>query len=676
MSLNYAQAIAIYYPNYSLTYVGDGTVYEDIIWNDFNPTGPIAKSVLDTIIANNVDNTTSTLLSSPTQLLELSSLGALPEQSGLIKKIQHGLYTLDNNVYLTSATLTSSDITNALNYIPYNSSNPSDYATTSYVDNLVSTGLVWKIPVHAFNFVGTASSPPSSANENENYIISNGGNIGAWSSYQVGDRVSWVGGQWVLREPAHIGCRLGICFDKTTTGVGDALGKDDYIGEIVGGDAINGWIWEWTAPQDHFAVFNNMITSTKFGQTYTYVLEDLRWIPFSASVSLGDGEGLSITSNVLNINTGLGISIANDKVIADLYPSGGLMTTIDGINSSLTDAAQLSLSLVGSAGTYGLVTTDVHGRVISGSNPTTLSGYGITEVDWSYIVNTPNTIAGYGIIDVSLVNLNDTLITSPQLGQYLQYDGTKWINTSVSIGSGTVTSVALSTPSEFNVSGSPITSSGTIAITKANQNLNTIYAGPASGPAAQPTFRTISLAQNDISDVNITVPTAGQSLIFNGTEWINLGATSGGGGAAKRIWSANVPSASGTSRIIPAVNPPLITNGTLVWTQTITPFAVNATYLLQTSLSAATSVNNANTTMALFRTIGGVSTFLGAALQITNSSTNSATLSICITDAPNTTSNVVYSLRIGSNTGTWFINRRTSEDTYGGLKSGWAIWEY
>lgn len=64
----------------------------------------------------------------------------------------------------------------------------------------------------------------------------------------------------------------------------------------------------------------------------------------------------------------------------------------------------------------------------------------------------------------------------------------------VSPGGGSVTSVALTTPAEFTVTGSPIINSGTLAIAKANQSANLVYAGPASGGAAAPTFRTIVVA--------------------------------------------------------------------------------------------------------------------------------------------------------------------------------------
>lgn len=115
-----------------------------------------------------------------------------------------------------------------------------------------------------------------------------------------------------------------------------------------------------------------------------------------------------------------------------------------------------------------------------------------------------------------------------------------------------------------------------------------------------------------------------------------------------------------------------MTDGTQVWSLTLTPFSVDSTYVIQTSLSAAASVNNANLTMALFRN----NTYIGATIQIANSSTNSATLSISITDKPATTSPVTYSIRVGISTGTWYVNRKTSELTFGGLNTGWVIWEY
>jgi hypothetical protein len=58
-------------------------------------------------------------------------------------------------------------------------------------------------------------------------------------------------------------------------------------------------------------------------------------------------------------------------------------------------------------------------------------------------------------------------------------------------GSGTVTSVGLSMPAIFAVANSPITGSGTIAVTLATQAQALVFAGPASGFNAAPAFRAL-----------------------------------------------------------------------------------------------------------------------------------------------------------------------------------------
>lgn len=71
-------------------------------------------------------------------------------------------------------------------------------------------------------------------------------------------------------------------------------------------------------------------------------------------------------------------------------------------------------------------------------------------------------------------------------------------------GTGTVTSVAATVPSEITLTGSPITTSGTLALSWTNQSANTFFAGPTSGGAATPTFRT-QVAE----DIATGTPTSG-----------------------------------------------------------------------------------------------------------------------------------------------------------------------
>lgn len=103
-------------------------------------------------------------------------------------------------------------------------------------------------------------------------------------------------------------------------------------------------------------------------------------------------------------------------------------------------------------------------------------------------------------------------------------------------GGGTVTSVALTVPVEFSVAGSPITVSGTLAVTKATQSANKVYAGPTSGGAVVPTFRSLVAADlpagsGSVTSValTVTVPAymtksvTGSPITSTGTFAITLG---------------------------------------------------------------------------------------------------------------------------------------------------------
>lgn len=127
---------------------------------------------------------------------------------------------------------------------------------------------------------------------------------------------------------------------------------------------------------------------------------------------------------------------------------------------------------------------------------------------------------------------NITITTNP---------GTKTVTINATGGgSGTVTSVAQTVPVEFTITGSPVTTSGTLAIGKAVENANYVWAGPTSGAPAQPTFRPLAAA--DVAGLtggflqsvrltgsgNWTVP-ANVSAV-----WVTMLA-GGGGGASSTV---------------------------------------------------------------------------------------------------------------------------------------------
>lgn len=112
-------------------------------------------------------------------------------------------------------------------------------------------------------------------------------------------------------------------------------------------------------------------------------------------------------------------------------------------------------------------------------------------------------------------------------GQYLTTDASgnlSWASVSGG-GGGTVTSVGMTVPSILSVSGSPITSSGTFAITLATQTANLVFASPSSGGASAPTFR--ALVANDIPGLDAGKITSGILPISRGGTGLNAVGTAG-----------------------------------------------------------------------------------------------------------------------------------------------------
>jgi len=136
-------------------------------------------------------------------------------------------------------------------------------------------------------------------------------------------------------------------------------------------------------------------------------------------------------------------------------------------------------------------------------------------------------------------------------------------------GAGTVTSVGLSLPGTFTVSGSPVTSAGTLTAAWANQAANLVFAGPTSGGATTPTFR--SLVSTDIANVNAasltsgTIPNARFPATYpagDGSGLTNLNASNLASGTVPNgRFPATLPAASGVN--LTALNATQLTSGTV-----------------------------------------------------------------------------------------------------------------
>ena len=140
-----------------------------------------------------------------------------------------------------------------------------------------------------------------------------------------------------------------------------------------------------------------------------------------------------------------------DTVVTALSQGGTGATTASGARTNLglgtaatTDASAYATAAQGAKADTAIQSADLATVATTG--------------DYNDLTNKPT-------VPTTLDSLTDVVITSATNGQGLQFNGTNWVNSNA--GSGTVTSVDMSVPTGLAVSGNPVTSSGTLALTLA-----------------------------------------------------------------------------------------------------------------------------------------------------------------------------------------------------------------
>jgi hypothetical protein len=156
-------------------------------------------------------------------------------------------------------------------------------------------------------------------------------------------------------------------------------------------------------------------------------------------------------------------------------------------------------------------------KITSGQVAIAQGGTGQATQTAAFDALAPTTTKGDVIVSNGTDNVRLAVGTDGQVltADSAQASGVKW---AAAAGTGTVTSVALTMPAEFSVAGSPVTTTGTLAVTAANQSANQVYAGPSSGAAAAPGFRALVAADlpstavtpGSYTSANITVDAQGR----------------------------------------------------------------------------------------------------------------------------------------------------------------------
>ncbi|WPQ62521.1 hypothetical protein SIO70_29605 [Chitinophaga sancti] len=348
------------------------------------------------------------------------------------------------------------------------------------------------------------------------------------------------------------------------------------------------------------------------------VASDIPSLPFSqitgtVPVSQG-GTGLTTvgTAGQVLMSDGTNLSYATPTItltgdVTGTGSSGTIATTI--ANQSVTYAKIQNVSASKLLGRY--ATTAGSAQEISLDNTLKFTTGGNLYADSALSVWNASKLQGVRVA-----------FTAPATSQVLKYDGTNW---SPATDNG-LTSVGLTLPSLFSVTGSPLTANGTITATLASQSGNTVFAAP-NGSAGTPTFR--SLVTADIpalpfSQITGTVPvsqggtglttvgTSGQVLTSNGTtlSWATPSASASG------LTSVGLSMPS----IFTVTNSPLTANGTL--TASFNTQTANTVFAGPSSGAAATptfralgisDIQNVTTQKLL----GRYSTGSGAAQEVT-----------------------------------------------------------
>lgn len=626
--MNYADIVKQLYPEYVLTKVGSGSTYEELEWSAFNPSpNPIPKVTLDNDLNNYIANNYSGAVGdlSREQSFELVAFAQLPGEEGLVRKVDDKLYTLDKNKYITG--INSADVVEALGYTPYDDTNPDEFATVQYVDNAITANIRWLFPAEVARLIGYVTSPPGSPLEEDSYFVGNGAASGAWSSFSTGDLVQYYEGTWqrVLKaSEIEIGMNFLVQGISSTTPVNSLAGKEKYVATItggVGGDPAN-ITFDFLYPEDNHAIVGLFINK----QAFLFDDDNSKWNRFFLSNDYIAGDGLSLSNSTFNINPSSSIAIVADKVKVDLYSSGGLMHTENGTSVSSSDNAQLSLTKTGiSPGTYTKITADAHGRIVGTDNPTTLAGYNILD-------------AAPKAAKYVVIGGNDSTLTDERS--------------------------LLGTANQINITDNGANSSAVLTISN-----NPIIPGTAR-----------VLVPKGTTAQRPATPTNGDSR-YNTTEncfeyfengiWVRP--------TRMLFYGSILSSSSGTTRIAANTSTPVNTTGTQLWSKEIIPRSIDSVFLIQCGISVDTSSEQV-ICVNLFRDtvyIGGVVTnFRGSGGLLSGDRTLGAgSINIQVLDVPLTTSPVTYQMRIGNNTGTWYVNRRSNENTYGGIPSSWYIME-
>jgi hypothetical protein len=222
-------------------------------------------------------------------------------------------------------------------------------------------------------------------------------------------------------------------------------------------------------------------------------------IPTLNQNTTGTASDITATTNA-TLTTLSALTTAGSLAISGSQVSGGTFGAVNG--SALTNLSAAALSGVLPVGVTGGSGLSIATTQLTGSVSLTSQVSGVLPIANGGTDNGSLPVTAGGVLYTDGTKFQN--VGAGTTGQVLTSNGAG-APTWTAAASGTVTSVALadgSTTPIYAITNSPVTSTGTLTFTLDTQAAHSVFAGPASGSAAQPTFR--ALVAGDIPDLSAT----------------------------------------------------------------------------------------------------------------------------------------------------------------------------
>jgi hypothetical protein len=150
---------------------------------------------------------------------------------------------------------------------------------------------------------------------------------------------------------------------------------------------------------------------------------------------------------------------------------------------------------------------------------------------------------------------------------------------------------------------------------------------------------------------------------YNGTQWEFLVDGVAGSGVMLQSIISSITAQSGTTNKAVSNVVPLSTDGTQIWTTTITPSATTSKILIQGGTYVDHGTSGRKITFAFFRG----TTCIGTSVTYIATTLKGVMLPFAISDSPASTSATTYSIRcFADNNGTWYVAQGATA-LYGGM---------